>query len=50
MPSSKEMVPGSVSTPIQVPGGVYVVALVDKKISESDTLYKLKQVTVEGRS
>lgn len=44
----KEMVPGSVSNPIQVPGGVYVVALVDKKISESDTLYKLKQVTVEG--
>ncbi len=44
----KEMSPGSVSTPIQVPGGVYVVALVDKKISQADTLYKLKQVTVEA--
>ena len=46
----KEMDPGSVSAPIQVPGGVYVVALVDKKISESDTLYKLKQVTVEAET
>ena len=46
----KKMSPGSVSTPIQVPGGVYVVALVDKRISESDTLYKLKQVTVEAES
>ena len=46
----KEMVPGSVSTPIQVPGGVYVVALVDKKISEADTLYKLMQVTVEAET
>ena len=44
----KKMAPGSVSTPIQVPGGVYVVALVDKKISEADTLYKLKQVTVKA--
>lgn len=44
----KEMSPGSVSNPIQVPGGVYVVALVDKKISEADTLYTLKQVTVEA--
>lgn len=42
----KDMNPGSVSVPIQVPGGVYVVAVVDKKISEADTLYKLKQVTV----
>ena len=46
----KEMSPGSVSTPIQVPGGVYVVALVDKKVSEADTLYKLKQVTVEAET
>ena len=46
----KEMAPGSVSSPIQVPGGVYVVALVDKKISEADTLYKLKQVTVEAET
>lgn len=46
----REMTPGSVSTPIQVPGGVYVVALVDKRVSESDTLYKLKQVTVEDET
>lgn len=46
----KEMKPGSVSSPIQVPGGVYVVALVDKKISEADTLYKLKQVTIEAET
>jgi len=39
-----EMEIGNVSTPIQVPGGVYVIALLDKKISETDTLYKLKQV------
>ncbi|MEP4052078.1 MAG: peptidylprolyl isomerase [Litorimonas sp.] len=46
----REMTKGSVSTPIQVPGGVYVVALVDKRISEADTLYKLKQVTVEAET
>ena len=46
----KEMAPGSVSTPIRVPGGVYVVALIEKKTSESDTLYKLKQVTVEAEA
>lgn len=46
----RQMDPGSVSQPIQVPGGVYVVALVDKKISEADTLYKLKQVTVEAET
>jgi len=44
----RQMQPGSVSKPIQVPGGIYVVALVDKKVSEADTLYQLKQVTVEG--
>ena len=46
----KDMEPGSVSTPIQVPGGVYVVALVDKKISQADTLYKLKQVTAKDET
>lgn len=46
----KEMSPGSVSTPIQVPGGVYVVALVDKRVSQSDTLYKLKQVTIKDET
>jgi len=42
----RQMEDGSLSKPIQVPGGVYVVAMIEKKISESDTLYKLKQVTV----
>ena len=37
-----------VSEPIVVPGGVYVVALMEKKISTSDTLYDLRQVTIEG--
>lgn len=46
----KQMTEGSVSKPIQVPGGVYVVALREKRISESDTLYTLKQVTVEGET
>jgi len=44
----KQMQPSTVSNPIQVPGGYYVVALVEKRISEADTLYKLKQVTVEA--
>ena len=44
------MEPGSVSNPIQVPGGVYVVALIEKKISQAETLYKLKQVTVESET
>ena len=38
---------GSLSKPIQVPGGVYVIALVDKKISEAETLYRLSSVLVE---
>lgn len=39
-----QMEKGNLSKPIQVPGGVYVVALVDKQISETETLFKLKQV------
>jgi peptidyl-prolyl cis-trans isomerase SurA len=46
----KQMEPGSVSKPIQVPGGYYVVAMVEKKISEADTLYRLKQVTVKDET
>jgi len=38
------MEPGTVSDPIQTPGGVYVVALVEKQISESETIYQLKQI------
>ena len=41
---------GSVSNPIQVPGVVYVVALIETKVSQADTLYKLKQVTVEAET
>jgi len=44
----KQMVDGSLSNPIRVPGGVYVVALVETKVSKSDTLYTLKQVTLEA--
>jgi len=42
----KVMEAGNVSKPIQVPGGYYVVALVEKKVSKADTLYKLKQVNI----
>ena len=38
---------GSLSAPIQVPGGVYVIALLETKISESETVYKLKQVNFQ---
>ena len=44
----KTMEKGNLSKPIRVPGGVYVVALLDKKISESDTLYTLQQVRLES--
>ncbi len=44
--SIRSMEPGSVSEPIQVPGGYYVVALIETKISEADTLYTLKQVSI----
>ena len=37
-----------VSNPIPVPGGVYVIALLESKVSTSDTLYRLRQVTVEA--
>lgn len=42
----QEMEVGSVSAPLKVPGGVYVVALVEKKVSKADTLYNLKQVNI----
>ena len=37
---------GEVSDPIQVPGGVYVVAKIDERVSTSETIYKLKQVNL----
>ena len=39
---------GGISEPIQTPGGYYVVALLDKKINESDTVYTLKRVSASG--
>lgn len=39
-----QMEKGTISNPIQVPGGVYVVALVDKRVSTSETFYTLKQI------
>ncbi len=41
-----QMEAGTISNPIQVPGGYYVIALVGKEVSSSDTLYKLKQVNI----
>jgi len=43
----KEMEAGAISQPIQVPGGYYVVALIETRTSEADTLYKLKQVRID---
>lgn len=40
-----ELDDGEVSEPIIVPGGVYVVAIIERQISENDTLYKLSQFT-----
>jgi len=37
---------GDISDPIQVPGGVYVVAKLDERVSTSETVYKLKQVNL----
>ena len=44
----QQMEKGNLSKPIPVPGGVYVIALLDKKVSEADTLYKLKQVRIDS--
>lgn len=39
-----QMEKGQISKPIPVPGGVYVIALADKKISTSETVYTLSQI------
>ena len=39
-----KMEKGQLSPPILVPGGVYVIALIDKQISKSETFYKLAQI------
>lgn len=43
----KQMKKGDISNPIPVPGGVYVIALIDKKVSKSETFYTLHQVNYE---
>ncbi len=49
-PELNEVLPkltvGGLSEPIQVPSGVYVLALLEKQVSENETVYKLKQVNV----
>ncbi|MBC6402124.1 MAG: peptidylprolyl isomerase [Hyphomonadaceae bacterium] len=42
-----QMQRGELSGPIQVPGGVYVVSLLAKQVSGSETVYKLKQINFE---
>ncbi len=42
-----QMEKGQISKPIPVPGGVYVVALVDKRISTSETFYNLNQINYQ---
>ena len=37
---------GTISEPIKTPGGYYVVAVVDKQISESDTTFRLRQINM----
>ena len=37
---------GTLSDPIVVPGGVYVIALRDTKVSESEVIYNLQQIRV----
>lgn len=45
----KTMEKGTLSDPLSVPGGVYVIALVDKRISNPDNLYKLQQIRSDIR-
>jgi len=42
-----QMGKGQVSNPIQVPGGVYVVALADTQISTNETFYTLSQINYQ---
>lgn len=43
-----ELDDGEVSEPIIVPGGVYIVAIIERRVSEIDTLYSLSQLAAEG--
>ena len=42
-----QMEKGQVSKPIPVPGGVYVIALADKRVSTSEIFYTLSQINYE---
>ena len=42
-----QMEKGQVSNPIQVPGGVYIVALADKQVSTTETFYTLSQINYQ---
>lgn len=41
-----ELDDNEVSEPIVVPGGVYVIVMIERKVSTSDTLFKLSQIAV----
>lgn len=43
-----ELDDGEVSEPVIVPGGVYVVAIIERRVSENDTLYRLSQLAAEA--
>ncbi len=43
-----QMEKGTISNPIQVPGGVYVIALVDTQVSTDEAVYQLKQVNFQA--
>ena len=46
----QQMEKGTISSTIQVPGGVYVVALRDKRISTAEAVYTLKQIRVTAET
>ena len=46
----KTIAVGGISEPVQVPGGYYVLALIETQTSETDTLYKLKQVNYDAET
>ena len=45
-----QMEKGQVSNPITVPGGVYVIALLDKRTSQAETFYTLSQINYKTES
>lgn len=43
-----ELDDSEVSEPIVVPGGVYVIAMLGRRVSESEIIYRLSQLRVDG--